>query len=93
VMWYLPGAIAVHAVDGRADFIGRQTDASPVPAEGLELHTRCPVVWLVPEDESGGATRSSGSATPVPHLGWITPPGTVRVTRAAVTSVDTPDVR
>jgi hypothetical protein len=87
VMWYLPEATAVHAIGSRVDFIGRHTDVAPLPEGGLELHTTCPVIWVAPDRGPGGVARPDATVRPVPLLGWMTAPGTVRVTGTSIRQI------
>jgi len=84
VMWYLPDAMAIEVSNGRALSIGRHTDATPIGSSGEELRTSCPVIWLASGEGADGVDRPAGVTDTVPHVGWLTGPGTVRVTRDGV---------
>lgn len=87
VMWYLPEATAIGVANGRVLAIARHTDARPLPEAGEELRTSCPIIWLASVDGAEGVSQPPGASETVPHVGWLTPPGTVRVTRDRVAAV------
>jgi hypothetical protein len=84
VMWYLPDAAAIDVVGGRPFAVARHTDALAVADAGEELQTSCPVIWLASVDGGEGVSRPSDVLETVPHVGWLTAPGTLRVTPAAI---------
>jgi hypothetical protein len=87
VMWYLPEATAIQVAEGRVLTIGRHTDASAVPPGGQELQTSCPVIWLASGEGADGVSRPPDVTEAVPHVGWLTAPGTVRVNSEGVRAV------
>ena len=85
VMFYLPEATAIHAGAPGVDFVGRHTDFAPIPSEGSDFRSSCPVIWLSPDSGPGGVTApQTAIRTPIPHLGWTTAAGTVHVTPEGV---------
>jgi hypothetical protein len=86
VMFYLPDATAIHTTASGFDFVGHETDFASLPPEGREIVADCPVIWLSPDEGSGGAPiPHDASAQRIPHLGWTTAAGTLRVTPTSVT--------
>lgn len=85
VMWYLPSATAIRITNGRFDYLGRHTESVPLPASGLVLRTRCPVIWLTPDEGPDALHQLDPLAVPVPHLGWMTAAGTLSVTPGSIT--------
>jgi hypothetical protein len=87
VMWYLPEATAIQLAGGRVIATGRHTDASPLAPNGEELLTSCPIIWLASGEGADGVDRPPDATETVPHVGWLTGPGTLRVTRDGVEAV------
>ena len=87
VMWYLPLATAVYRIQGRVTHIGTRTDASPLAADGISLRTTCPVIWVTPDKDATEPLKPAGWI-PVPHLGGMTPAGTIRLSPNAISMVD-----
>jgi hypothetical protein len=83
VMWYFPSATAIQVLNGVHNFIAQNTEFTTVSDEGVELETTCPVIWLAPDDGPGGVAQPPDIIATVPHLGWMTRPGTFRLTRRA----------
>jgi len=83
VMWYFPSATAIQVVNGVYNFIARNTEFTTVSDEGVEVETTCPVIWLAPDEGPGGVARPPDVIATAPHLGWMTRPGTFRLTRTA----------
>ncbi len=89
VMWYFPRATAVHLSAAGVDYIGKEGRFEPVTApDEIQVQTSCPVLWLAPDPSENGRIRPTPQATTVPHLGWTTPAGTVRVTRVGIIAHD-----
>jgi hypothetical protein len=87
VMWYLPDATAIEVVNGRVLTIGRHTNASSLDPGGEDLRTSCPVIWLASGEGADGVSQPPAATDTVPHVGWLTAGGTIRVTADGVRAV------
>jgi hypothetical protein len=86
VMFYLPQATAIHSTASGVDFVGHESDFASVPPEGRAIAAECPIIWLSPDEGPGGVPRPrAATATAIPHLGWTTAAGTLRVTQTSIT--------
>ena len=84
VMFYFPTATAIHWTGAGVDFVGHDTMFAAPPPDGIDVETRCPIIWLSPDEGPGGVPQPAATVSTIPHLGWTTAPGTVHVTPAAV---------
>jgi hypothetical protein len=84
VMWYLPSATAVHINASEVAYIARHTDFTVVPRSGVSLSTACPVIWLAVDEGHNTMKKPSVPVVPIPHLGWTTAPGSIRVSPESV---------
>ena len=84
VMWYFQSATAIHISGERVAYIGTQTNVSSPVETGTSLRTECPIIWLTPDDTSTGLPEPT-AWTRAPDLGWMTGPGTIRVTPMGIT--------
>jgi hypothetical protein len=45
----------------------------------VSLSTTCPVIWLSADEGHDTVKKPSVPVVPIPHLGWTTAPGSIRV--------------
>jgi hypothetical protein len=87
VMFYLPDATAIHVTSSGVDFVGHATDFASLPAEGRDIVAECPPIWLSPDEGPGGVPiPQDHSLQRIPHVGWTTAAGTLRVTPGSISS-------
>jgi hypothetical protein len=83
VLWYFQNATAINTSGRDVLFTGIHTNATSLPASGVTLATRCPVIWLAGDTGEPGSFTPK-DARPVPGVGAITDPATLVVTPTAI---------
>ena len=83
VLWYFQNATAINTSGRDVLFTGSHTNATPIPAAGVTLTTRCPVIWLA-GDTGEPEPFAPKDARPVAGVGAITDPATLVVTPTAI---------
>jgi hypothetical protein len=81
-MYYLPLARVIRLLpDGETPSIGRNGDAIDVPSSGMSISSECGLLWIADKPPQLN-TAARGRA--LEGVGWVFPPGSGRVTIAAV---------
>lgn len=82
-MWHLPAATVVHTEGPSVVATGRHGTFREVTEETPPITTTCPVLWLAADDKPFDLAVPP-AARHEPGVGFVLPPGTIRLAPAAI---------
>jgi len=82
-MWHLPAATVVHTEGSSVVATGRHGTFRQVTEETPPITTACPVLWLAADDKPSDLPVPP-AARHEPEIGFVLPPGTIRLAPAAI---------